>query len=63
MDIEFGAYVIALRVRRVDNTKMVENMMEFLFVKVAIISRIEITKVLSGIKTRTKSSCHCFAAK
>ena len=35
MDIEFGAYVIALRVRRVDNTKMVA---EFLFVKVARIS-------------------------
>ena len=32
MDIEFGAYVIALCVRRVDNTKMVA---EFLFVKVA----------------------------
>ena len=35
MDIEFGAYVIALRVRRVDNTKMVA---EFLLVKVARIS-------------------------
>ena len=35
MDIEFGAYVIVLRVRRVDNTKMVA---EFLFVKVARIS-------------------------
>ena len=35
MDIEFGAYVIALRVRHVDNTKMVA---EFLFVKVARIS-------------------------
>ena len=35
MDIEFGANVIALRVRRVDNTKMVA---EFLFVKVARIS-------------------------
>ena len=35
MDIEFGAYVIALRVRRVDNTKMVA---EFLSVKVARIS-------------------------
>ena len=35
MDIEFGAYVIALRVCLVDNTKMVA---EFLFVKVARIS-------------------------
>ena len=35
MDIEFGANVIALRVRRVDNTKMVA---EFLFVKIARIS-------------------------
>ena len=35
MDIEFGAYVVALRVRRIDNTKMVA---EFLFVKVATIS-------------------------
>ena len=35
MDIEFGAYVIALRVRLVDNTKMVA---EFLFVMVARIS-------------------------
>ena len=35
VDIEFGAYVIAFRVRRVDNTKMVA---EFLFVKVARIS-------------------------
>ena len=35
MDVEFGVYVIALRVRRVDNTKMVAV---FLFVKVARIS-------------------------
>ena len=35
MGIEFGAYVIALHVHRVDNTKMVA---EFLFVKVARIS-------------------------
>ena len=35
VDIEFDAYVIVLRVRRVDNTKMVA---EFLFVKVARIS-------------------------
>ena len=38
VDIEFGAYVIALRVRRVDNTKMVAVFLFQLFVKVARIS-------------------------
>ena len=38
MDIEFGAYVLALRVRRVDNTKMVAEFLFQLFVKVARIS-------------------------
>ena len=38
MDIEFGAYVIALRVRRVDNTKMVAEFLSQLFVEVAKIS-------------------------
>ena len=57
MDIEFGAYVIALRVRRVDNTKMVA---EFLFVKVP---RISLNNLVSVIKTRGKSSCQCFTSK
>ena len=53
MDIEFGADVIALRVRRVDNTKMVESGVPIR----------EGCENFSGIKARTKSSCQCLTSK
>ena len=46
---KLGAYVIALPLRLVDNTKMVESG----------ISIRESCENFSGIKTRTKSTCQC----